>query len=83
MDKLLAIGFIREVMYFAWLKNMVVVKKSNEKCWMCMDFTYLNKDCLNDNYYLLKIDRLVKSFTGFEYLASWMPILDITKSLYT
>lgn len=69
MDKILAIGFIKKVMYFAWLENMVMVKKSNEKCGMYMDFIYLNKDCLKDNYHLLKIDRLVKSSVGFKYLS--------------
>lgn len=31
VDKLLAIGFIREVHYPDWLVNIVMVKKSNKK----------------------------------------------------
>lgn len=35
VEKLLAIGFIREVFYFEWLANVVMVKKSNRKWHMC------------------------------------------------
>ena len=42
VDKLLAVGFIREVYYLKWLANFVMVKKSNGKWRMCVDFTELN-----------------------------------------
>jgi len=29
VDKLIAAGFIREVMYLVWLTNVVMVKKNN------------------------------------------------------
>jgi len=35
---------------------------------MCVDFIYLNKTCPKDSYYLSKINRLVDSIIGFEYL---------------
>ena len=41
--KLLEAGFIREVYYPNWLANMVMVKKSNGKWRMCVDFTDLNR----------------------------------------
>lgn len=37
---------------------MVLVKKSNSKWKMCVDFTNLNKACLKDSFHLLKIDQL-------------------------
>jgi hypothetical protein len=43
VQKLLDAGFIREVTYPEWLSNIAMVKKKNEKWWMCMDFTDLNK----------------------------------------
>ena len=56
VNKLLAVDFIREVYYPNWLVNAVLVKKANEKWRMCVDFTYLNKACLKDNFPLPMID---------------------------
>lgn len=35
-----------------------------------MDFIYLNKMCLNDNFPLPKIDRLIDFTIDFKYLSS-------------
>lgn len=35
---------IREVIHMQWLANPVLVKKSNRKWRMCIDFTKLNMD---------------------------------------
>ena len=48
VNKLLTAGFIREVYYPKWLANVVLVKKTNGKWRMCVDFTDLNKACLKD-----------------------------------
>ena len=48
--------FIREVFYVDWLANVVMVKKSNGKWRMCVDFTELNKAYLKDNFPLPRID---------------------------
>ena len=45
VEKLLEADFIRELFYPDWLANMVMVKKSNDKWRMCVDFTDLNKAC--------------------------------------
>ena len=50
VGKLLIAGFIREVYYPDWLANVVMVKKSNGKWRMCVDFTDLNKACLKDSF---------------------------------
>ena len=39
VEKLLEDDFIREVFYPDWLANVVMVKKSNGKWRMCVDFT--------------------------------------------
>jgi hypothetical protein len=56
VEKLLAAGFIIEVYYPNWLANVVMVKKSNGKWRMCVDFTNLNKACLKDSFLLPRID---------------------------
>jgi hypothetical protein len=45
VQRLLDVGFIREVAYPQWLANVVMVRKKNGKWWMCTDFTDLNKCC--------------------------------------
>ncbi len=59
VDKLLQDGFIRCVSYPDWLANVVMVKKSNGKWRMCVDFTDLNKTCPKDSYPLSNIDQMV------------------------
>lgn len=61
VDKLLEARFIREVTYCDWIANLVLVRKSNGKWRMCVDFTDLNKACLKDSFPLPKIDSLVDS----------------------
>jgi len=48
---------IKEVFYPEWLANTVVVKKKNEKCHLCVDFTDLNKVCLKDPFTVPRIDQ--------------------------
>jgi hypothetical protein len=69
VDKLLTAGFIREVYYPEWLANVVMVKKSNGKWRMCVDFTDLNKACPKDSYPLPRIDQLVDSTAGHKLLS--------------
>ena len=68
VEKLLATRFIWEVYYPKWLANVVMVKKSNEKWRMCVDFTDLNNACPKDSFPLLRIDHLVDSTAGHELL---------------
>ncbi|XP_068486929.1 uncharacterized protein [Phaseolus vulgaris] len=60
-QKLLSAGHIRVIQYPEWLANVVLVKKSNGKWRMCVDFTDLNKACPKDSYPLPNIDALVDS----------------------
>ncbi|XP_022883333.1 uncharacterized protein LOC111400126 [Olea europaea var. sylvestris] len=50
VKKLLQADFIQEVQYPKWLAKIVLVKKSNEKWCMCVDYTGLNKACPKDSY---------------------------------
>ena len=72
VEKLLAVDFIREVYYLEWLANVIMVKKSNRKWRIYVDFTYLNNACPKDSFPLLRIDYLVDSTTSDELLTLWM-----------
>ncbi|XP_030941475.1 uncharacterized protein LOC115966371 [Quercus lobata] len=68
VEKLLTLGFIQEVYYPEWLANVVMVKKSNGKWRMCVDFTDLNNACPKDSFPLPRIDQLVDSTAIHELL---------------
>ena len=69
VEKLLEADFIREVFYPDWLANVVMVKKSNGKWRMCVDFTDLIKACPKDSFPLPRIDQLVDSTTRHKLLS--------------
>ncbi|XP_027910365.1 uncharacterized protein LOC114169424 [Vigna unguiculata] len=67
--KILEAAHIREIQYPTWLANVVMVKKSNGKWRMCVDFTNLNNACPKDSYPLPNIDALVDSASGCALLS--------------
>ena len=69
VQKLITTEFIREVYYLDWLANVVMVKKANGKCRMCVDFTNLNKAYPKESYPLPRIDQLVDSTVGHQLLS--------------
>ncbi|XP_074377953.1 uncharacterized protein LOC141719470 [Apium graveolens] len=69
VEKLLEAKFIEEIEYPDWLANVVVVKKSNGKWRMCVDYTDLNKACPKDHYPLPNIDQLIDATAGYEVLS--------------
>ena len=50
VNKLIEVGFIREVQYPEWIFNIVPVKKKNGQIWVCVDFRDLNNACPNDDF---------------------------------
>ena len=66
---MLEVDFIREVFYPDWLANVVMVKKSNGKWRMCVDFTDMNKACPKDSFPLPRINQLVDSTAGHKLLS--------------
>ncbi|XP_073152356.1 uncharacterized protein [Henckelia pumila] len=68
VNELLKSGHIREVQFPTWLSNVVLVPKSSGKWRMCVDFRDLNKACPKDCYPLPRIDQLVDSTAGHQYL---------------
>ncbi|GAU24437.1 hypothetical protein TSUD_364210 [Trifolium subterraneum] len=59
----------RNIKYPEWLANVVLVKKSNGKWRMCVDFTDLNKACPKDLYPLPSIDKLIDGASGYKTLS--------------
>jgi hypothetical protein len=67
--KLLHAGFIEEVHHPVWLANPVIVPKVNGKLRMCIDYTSLNKAWPKDPYPLPRIDRIMDSTSGCDFLS--------------
>jgi hypothetical protein len=60
LARLVAAGFIREVLHPEWLANPVLVLKKNKVDWrMCVDYTDLNKHGPKDPFGLPRIDQVV------------------------
>ncbi|GAU47407.1 hypothetical protein TSUD_403880 [Trifolium subterraneum] len=60
----------RKIKSLEWLANVVLVKKSNGKWRMCVDFTDHNKARPKDPYLLPNIDRLIDGASGYKTLSS-------------
>jgi len=66
---LLEANFISEDKYTTWLSYVVLVKKSNGKWRICVDYTDLNRACPKDAYPLPNIDKLVDNSSGYKLLS--------------
>jgi hypothetical protein len=70
LARLVAAGFIREVLHPEWLANPVLVLKKNKVDWcICVDYTDLNKHCPKDPFGLSRIDQVVDSTTDCSVLS--------------
>ena len=69
VDKLLQAGAIREVENPEWLASVVLIKKTNGKWRLCIDFTYVNRACPKDSFPLPRIDLIVDATAGHELLS--------------
>lgn len=69
IEMLLRAKFIKEANYLEWISNVVLVKKTNGKWRMCINFKDLNKACPKNGFPLPKIDQLVDSMAGRSLLS--------------
>ena len=71
VDKLLRAKAIREVEYPKWLANVVLIKKTNGKWRLCIDFIDINRAYPKDRFPLPRIDLIVDT-TASRKLLSFM-----------
>jgi hypothetical protein len=70
LARLVAAGFIREVLHPEWLANPILALKKIKVDWrMCVDYTDLNKHCPKDPLILPRIDQVVDSTAGCSMLS--------------
>ena len=55
--------------YPEWLANVVLVKKTNGKWRLCIDFTDVNRACPKDSFPLPRINLIVDATAGHELLS--------------
>ncbi|XP_074356705.1 uncharacterized protein LOC141696464 [Apium graveolens] len=69
INRLLEAHFIEPIQFPTLISNVVLVKKSNGKWRMCIDYSDVNKACPKDFYPLPNIDQLIDVTSGNELLS--------------
>lgn len=69
VGNLIVACFVKEIVCTTWLPNVVLVKKSNEKWRICVDYTDLNKACPKNLFPIPSVGRLVDNASGFLLLS--------------
>ena len=73
VDKLLTASFIKKANYPDWLVNVVMVRKTNRKWRICINYTNPKEAYPKDSFSLSKIDQLVDT-TSRHWLLSFMDV---------
>ena len=69
IDKLIKVGFIREVKYPTWIANIIPIKKKNGQIHVCVDLKIFNNACPKDDFPLPILELMVNATTGHEALS--------------
>jgi len=69
VNKLIDVGFIREVKYPTWIANTIPVSKKNGQLCICVDFRDLNNACPKDNFPLPVTELMIDATTSHEALS--------------
>ncbi|KAH0643806.1 hypothetical protein KY290_033918 [Solanum tuberosum] len=69
VNKLIKVGFIREVNYPLWISTIVPIKKKNGQICVCVDLRNLNKACPKDDFPFPIIELMVDATTGHEAMS--------------
>ncbi|KAL0445387.1 UNVERIFIED_CONTAM: hypothetical protein Slati_2261400 [Sesamum latifolium] len=69
VNKLIKVGFIREVKYPMWISSIVPVRKKNGQIRVCVDFRNLNNACLKDDFPLPIVELMIDATMGHEALS--------------
>ena len=68
-DKLIEIGFIREVRYNTWIANIILVRKKSGRTHICVDVQDLNGTFPKHDFLLLVIELMIDSIIRHEGLS--------------
>ncbi|KAL0327888.1 UNVERIFIED_CONTAM: hypothetical protein Scaly_2221400 [Sesamum calycinum] len=82
VNKLIEVGFIREVKYPMWISSIVPVRKKNGQIRVCVDFRDLNNACPKDDFPLPIAELMIDATTAMKLYPSWMDHLDTTKYVW-
>ncbi|KAI3472363.1 hypothetical protein Pfo_031104 [Paulownia fortunei] len=69
LNKLIEVGFIREVKYPTWISSIIPVRKKNGQIRVYVDFRYLNDACPKDDFSLPTTELIIDATTGHEALS--------------
>ncbi|KAL0451749.1 UNVERIFIED_CONTAM: Transposon Tf2-12 polyprotein [Sesamum latifolium] len=69
VNKLIEVGFIREVKYPMWISSIVPVREKNGQIRVCVDFRDLNNACPKDDFPLPIAELMIDATTGHEVLS--------------
>jgi hypothetical protein len=64
LEKLKKGGIIYPIMHSNWLSNPVIIRNNIGEIYMCVDFRYLIKECINDNFPLHNMEFLLQQVIG-------------------
>ena len=66
LEKLLKVGFIREIDYVEWISNIVPFSKHDKSMHVCIEFQDLILACPKDEFPLQNIDMIVDMTVEYE-----------------
>ncbi|KAL0439876.1 UNVERIFIED_CONTAM: putative protein K02A2.6 [Sesamum latifolium] len=69
VNKLIEVGFIREVKYPMWISSIVLVRKKNGQIRVYVDLRDLNNACPKDDFLLPIAELMIDATTGHEALS--------------
>ncbi|KAL0337680.1 UNVERIFIED_CONTAM: Transposon Tf2-12 polyprotein [Sesamum calycinum] len=69
VNKLIEVGFIREVKYPMWISSIVPVRKKNGQIRVCVDFRDLNNACPKDDFSLPIAELMIDATKDHEALS--------------
>ncbi|KAL0302259.1 UNVERIFIED_CONTAM: hypothetical protein Scaly_3037600 [Sesamum calycinum] len=81
VNKLIEVGFIREVTYPMWISSIAPIRKKNGQIQIYVDFRDLNNACPKDDFPLPITELMIDATTGHEAL-SFMDLIWIQPNTY-
>ena len=81
IDKILEANFICEIEHIEWVSPKVVVPKTNEKLWVCVNLKQANVAAIRNNYPPPIANHVIERVVGKKEYSFYMGFQDTIKSL--